>query len=196
MTDPSGLCPERIAEEEGVCWECWACDFGWIDWDWAYGWDPYGSIDAGPEKPPQAPPAPSGGYGAGIDPFSGETVGGGLAGGMSAFGDATICTIECRVDAWWRRLVYISIIGTVGPTIYVYEKTREKIDSISEVRGHSDPISGLKPSNPGRDANGNCLPCPPKTDPWPSAGGGHGGWHWIEWNQNPQTCECYPKRMP
>lgn len=75
MTDPSGLCPERIVKEEGGCsdgwdwaWDCWTC-FGWLGWNWAYGWDPYGSIDAGPEKTPQAPPAPSGGYGAGIDPF-------------------------------------------------------------------------------------------------------------------------------
>jgi RHS repeat-associated protein len=68
------------------------------------------------------------------------------------------------------------------------------------LRGKSDPISGLKPTNPGRDASGRCNPCPPNPDPWQAPSDAHGStsgthWHWIEWNQNPDTCECYPKRV-
>ena len=70
---------------------------------------------------------------------------------------------------------------------------------IHEVRGKSDPVTVMKPVNPGRDASGNCNPCPGSPPAWDVPGGGHGStsgthWHWIEWNQDPATCTCYPKR--
>ncbi len=70
---------------------------------------------------------------------------------------------------------------------------------IHQVRGQSDAVSGVKPVNPGRDASGNCNPCPESPPAWEVPGSQHGSttgthWHWIEWNQNPLTCTCYPKR--
>jgi len=62
-----------------------------------------------------------------------------------------------------------------------------------------DPISGLKPFNPGRDANGKCNPCPPPVI-WEASGNKHGSkcgkhYHGIIWNQDPKTCMCYPRRV-
>src|SRR5207249_11595137 len=66
-----------------------------------------------------------------------------------------------------------------------------------QARGANDPVT-LPKVNPGRDAAGNCKPCPPGVR-WLDPGNAHGstgGTHatWIEYNQNPQTCECFPKR--
>jgi RHS repeat-associated protein len=66
-------------------------------------------------------------------------------------------------------------------------------------RGHSDPVSGEVPYNPGRDCNGNCNPCKPNQY-WEASGNAHGStsgthWHGLIWNQNPGTCECHPKRV-
>jgi uncharacterized protein RhaS with RHS repeats len=65
----------------------------------------------------------------------------------------------------------------------------------------SDPDSakGLTPVNPGRDCNGKCKPCPPNQT-WSHPGDAHGStggvhYHGIVWNQNPQTCMCYPNRV-
>jgi RHS repeat-associated protein len=60
-------------------------------------------------------------------------------------------------------------------------------------RGRDDPISGEVPYNPGRDCDGNCKPCK-ETVCWPATHKGSPQWHWIEWNQNKATCECFPKR--
>jgi len=67
-------------------------------------------------------------------------------------------------------------------------------------RGKNDPITGLKPVNPGRDPSGTCKPCPSAPPPWEAPGSAHGSttgthWHWIEWNQDPVTCTCYLKRV-
>ena len=60
-------------------------------------------------------------------------------------------------------------------------------------RGRQDPISGLKPYNPGLDCEGSCNPCE-ETVCWRATYKGAAQWHWIEWNQNATTCECFPKR--
>jgi RHS repeat-associated protein len=70
---------------------------------------------------------------------------------------------------------------------------------IHQVRGQSDPVSVAKTVNPGRDASGNCNPCPEPPPAWEVPGSQHGSttathWHWIEWNQDPLTCTCYSKR--
>ena len=62
-----------------------------------------------------------------------------------------------------------------------------------------DPISGLKPFNPGRDCDGNCNPCP-ESETWEAPGDAHGSsggshYHGIVWNQDPSTCMCYPRRV-
>jgi len=72
-------------------------------------------------------------------------------------------------------------------------------DFIMCVRGQSDPVSGLKPFNPGKDCNGKCKPCPPN-EVWSADGDAHGSTggthnHGIVWNQDPTTCTCYPKRV-
>jgi len=62
-------------------------------------------------------------------------------------------------------------------------------------RGKKDPIR-KEPFNPGRCENGKCNPCPEK-ECWEVEEPGHGGErheHCIEWNQNPDTCMCYPTR--
>jgi uncharacterized protein RhaS with RHS repeats len=69
----------------------------------------------------------------------------------------------------------------------------------SRARGRSDPVSGVQPVNPGRDCDGNCNPCPPD-EIWEAPGNAHGStggthYHGIIWNQNPDTCECFPKRV-
>ena len=70
-------------------------------------------------------------------------------------------------------------------------------------RGNNDPFPTPPPFDPGREpcklGRGPCKPCPPPTPVWTQDGNAHGatvGWHyhWIEWNQNPVTCICYPKR--
>ena len=51
--------------------------------------------------------------------------------------------------------------------------------------------------NPGRDCDGKCKPCPPGKR-WfvskPGHGHENGYWHTIDYNQNPDTCECFPDR--
>ena len=69
----------------------------------------------------------------------------------------------------------------------------------SRARGKSDPVSGLTPVNPGRDCNGKCKPCPPDKV-WQAPGDAHGStggvhWHGIVYNQDPETCMCYPTRV-
>ncbi len=86
------------------------------------------------------------------------------------------------------------IIIVVGGTILlneVYQNVRS--------RGKSDPISGKKPINPGRNRDGKCKPCPPD-EFWEAPGSAHGStcgthWHGIVWNQDPATCMCFPKRV-
>jgi len=62
-----------------------------------------------------------------------------------------------------------------------------------------DPVRDQKPFNPGRDCDGKCNKCPPPIK-WQAPGDAHGStggshWHGIVWNQDPQTCMCYPTRV-
>jgi RHS repeat-associated protein len=66
-------------------------------------------------------------------------------------------------------------------------------------RGKSDPVTDAKPFNPGRDCNGKCNSCPPNGPTWEYPGNQHGSTsgnhhHSIIWDQNPETCECFPRR--
>lgn len=65
-------------------------------------------------------------------------------------------------------------------------------------RANDDPYTA-QPVNPGKDCKGKCKPCPSPPPAWQHPGDAHGStggshWHWIEYNQNPSTCECYPIR--
>jgi RHS repeat-associated protein len=71
--------------------------------------------------------------------------------------------------------------------------------SPTEARGGSDLVKGQKPFDPGRDCNGKCNKCPPPIY-WDAPGDAHGStggshWHGIVWNQDPQTCMCFPNRV-
>jgi RHS repeat-associated protein len=66
-------------------------------------------------------------------------------------------------------------------------------------RGNSDPYPFPPTVNPGKDANGNCLPCPSPPPPWSQPGSAHGSssgshWHAYVYNQD-ENCECRPKRV-
>ena len=70
---------------------------------------------------------------------------------------------------------------------------------LSRARGRQDPVAGLPSVNPGRDCKGNCNPCPPPIT-WTAQGDAHGGTnnthaHGIIYNQNKETCECFPHRV-
>ena len=72
------------------------------------------------------------------------------------------------------------------------------INPPAQSRAHDDPYS-VQPVNPGRDCQGRCKPCPEPQPAWERPGNEHGStsgshWHWIEYNQNPSTCECHPIR--
>jgi RHS repeat-associated protein len=76
-----------------------------------------------------------------------------------------------------------------------------KNSTAMESRGNSDPDSakGLTPVNPGKDCDGNCKSCPPDQQ-WYAPGNEHGSTtgthsHGIRWDQDPATCECFPKRV-
>ncbi len=63
--------------------------------------------------------------------------------------------------------------------------------------GKGDPVR-LPPVNPGRDdCTGKCNPCPPGAR-WfvnkPGHGHENGYWHVINYNQDPETCMCWPDR--
>jgi RHS repeat-associated protein len=81
------------------------------------------------------------------------------------------------------------------------EGFRQVIDfwiSFARSRGQSDPHT-LPRVNPGRNARGKCNPCPEPPPPWEAPGKRHGStggshWHGVFYNQNSETCECYPDR--
>jgi hypothetical protein len=63
-------------------------------------------------------------------------------------------------------------------------------------RGNQDPPWTQQPPwnkkfNPGRGSGGDCLPCGPGSPIWNHADGTR---HNIEWDQDPDTCDCFPKR--
>lgn len=143
-----------------------------------------------------APNPPAGDPNPANDPFGGETLG--LPSGAPAWGDFSsgFQNVPCIDDpevceqAGEEFIIRVIAWGTAA-----YEAIRTYLS-----RGKSDPIQGLRPFNPGRDEVGNCKPCPPDTAPWEASGNAHGStsgshWHWITWNQNPQTCICYPDRQ-
>ena len=80
------------------------------------------------------------------------------------------------------------------------QESMDDINSMySRARGKSDPVSGLKPFNPGKDCDGQCKPCPPPQI-WSAPGDAHGStggthYHGIVWNQDPASCMCYPTRV-
>jgi RHS repeat-associated protein len=60
-------------------------------------------------------------------------------------------------------------------------------------------VKNRAPFNPGRDASGNCIPCPPN-EYYTEEGNKHGatnGWHAHGdiWNQDKETCWCRPDRL-
>lgn len=66
-------------------------------------------------------------------------------------------------------------------------------------RGKTSDPHTLPKTNPGRGPDGKCLPCPEAPPEWQATGDAHGSttgihWHWLEYNQNPATCECHPIR--
>jgi RHS repeat-associated protein len=214
-TDPTGLftpgVPVAVLINPADGGPCWVCDVVISIFDF---FDFLFSLFSAP--PPQAAPPPPGGYGAGIDPYgtwdekvptgvqvfpssitgipnrSGCTYGSGSCGGM-ATGYVAAQGWETAAEGWVIRVIVTAYV------IYESAKIAKGIHVPSEVRGNSDPVTYV-PFNPGRDAAGNCVPCPPDSAPWQGSGNQHGSttgfhWHWITWNQNPQTCMCYPDRM-
>ena len=72
-------------------------------------------------------------------------------------------------------------------------------DDNVESRGKTSDPNTLPRINPGRGPDGNCLRCPGA--PPPSQGDWKcpwlnqpAHWHWLEYNQDPVTCECFPNR--
>ena len=84
-------------------------------------------------------------------------------------------------------------VAYVGSAAVVGYALSEMADDDRRKRGRDDPISGAKPYNPGKDCDGRCIPCK-ETVCWQATHKGAPQWHWIEWNQNLKTCECFPKR--
>jgi RHS repeat-associated protein len=104
--------------------------------------------------------------------------------------------VGCAAGAWFGPIGcgIGAAIGTAG-TIILGGIIANSIGSDSE----NDPVKDQKPFNPGRDCDGKCNPCPP-TIKWDADGNKHGSTsgrhgHGIRWDQNPQTCWCYPSRL-
>jgi len=63
-------------------------------------------------------------------------------------------------------------------------------------RAHNDPYAFPLTVNPGRDCNGKCNPCPPPSPVWTHThADGTTNSHQLIWDQNPDTCVCYSKRI-
>ena len=78
-------------------------------------------------------------------------------------------------------------LGSLG-TILVSEAVQRR------KRGRQDPVWGEQPFNPGKSCENCCNPCNKEMKCWQATHKGNAQWHWIEWEQNPSTCMCYPKR--
>lgn len=92
-------------------------------------------------------------------------------------------------------------ICTVGAVSSLLAVVSGVAATVLESRANSDPANakGLVPVNPGKDCNGACKPCPPDQI-WTAPGNQHGStsglhYHGIRWNQDQDTCVCYPKRV-
>ena len=95
------------------------------------------------------------------------------------------------------------VIGGIAVACYLTNACQDAAQGLqnmySRSRGKSDPVSGLKPVNPGRDCNGKCNACPANQF-WEAPGDAHGStggkhYHGIVWNQDPTTCMCFPNRV-
>jgi RHS repeat-associated protein len=102
------------------------------------------------------------------------------------------------------------VVGTVAIGIYGWWTTQNQNDqpkpALPEAqrpqrpkRKDSDPVPRPLPVNPGKDNCNGCKPCPPNQY-WQAPGDAHGsttGGHWHGWvyDQNPVTCQCFPRRV-
>lgn len=91
-----------------------------------------------------------------------------------------------------------AIVG-VGVAVGGYILWDRYFSDSGRKRGRSDPIQGRQPVDVGRDCNGRCNPCP-ADESWPADGDAHGSGggthhHGIKYDQNPETCICYPRRV-
>jgi RHS repeat-associated protein len=186
--DPQGLDPwwvESLMHSGevggGGWWGPWRVDVWGLPW-----WMPF------PEPRPvqAAPPAPE------VPPVEPSTTPAPpISNPFGITGVQAIPAIPCPVSD-------PHLCVAIKMTIYVIAATALLVEAIQQAiersRGQSDPYT-LPRVNPGRDSAGNCNPCPPGSPAWQSAGDAHGSttgthWHWIEYHQNPKTCECYPVR--
>jgi RHS repeat-associated protein len=102
-----------------------------------------------------------------------------------------------RCSAWGVILYFVfECPGDTDPT--AGKKPNGTHPSSPFAPGTRDPIQFPKKMNPGRTCFGGCNPCPPNSPAWEVLEPGHGGqthWHWIIWEQNPDNCDCYSRRM-
>jgi uncharacterized protein RhaS with RHS repeats len=77
-----------------------------------------------------------------------------------------------------------------------FGRPAENMKNWFETRGNSDPYT-LPTVNPGRDCNtGKCNPCPSNSPVWEHTHkDGSVNKHQIVYDQNPNTCECKPRRI-
>jgi hypothetical protein len=97
----------------------------------------------------------------------------------------------------WCRASPLACVVVTGATLTIYvvwPHLKQLVDLIFMRRTARDYAPNFDRYNPGRDQNGNCNPMDPdKFVKWkgtPDLNGDH--WHWIEWNQNPDSCEAFP----
>jgi len=123
----------------------------------------------------------------------------GLEGGPSAYSYVNSSPMSFS-DPYGTQITIPWVGPLVGGEVGAGDIVGQPIDlmPIMWSRSHSDPVRDVKPTNPGRDCDRNCKPCPPGWS-WAVPGNDHGStsgwhWHWIEYNQDSKTCMCYPFR--
>lgn len=119
---------------------------------------------------------------------------GGLGGGLSGGGGSGAGKLSI-----WDLCVGIvaGILAAAGGTDSCAGDCEQCDNEERRKRGQQDPnwATGNDPVDPGRDCDGNCFPCPPEREfsQFDPKKGHHR--HAIVWNQNPETCICYPDRV-